>query len=144
MESTEKVKRRVGRPLKFETLEILQTAIDDYFACTVEADWLITGLAVHLNTSRETLMEYEDRPEYVDAIKAAKDKVQMAYERDLRSKGNAGSIFGLKNFGWTDRTEVAAEHTSPDGSMTPKGTVDKSQLDDIIASLKDKTAKEAE
>lgn len=59
----------------------------------------------------------------------------------------AAAIFWLKNRQrdkWRDKQEIETDLKSSDGSMTPKGTVDKSQLDDIIASLKDKTAKEAE
>lgn len=134
-------KRRVGRPLVFETVERLQAAIDDYFSKTAEADYLITGLALHLNTSRETLINYEGRPEFFDAVKGAKLRIEMAYERDLRLKGNAGSIFGLKNFGWSDRSEVGL--TSPDGSMTPKLEAPKSMVDDFIKMVKDKTSRDA-
>lgn len=98
-----------GRPLKFESLAELQERIDDYFAVTKEEDLTVTGLALHLDTSRETLMNYEEKPEYFDAIKKAKDRVHNAYEKDLRRKGRSGDIFALKNFGWSDKQEL--EHS---------------------------------
>jgi len=45
-----------GRPLKFETVKDLQLMIDDYFTVTKKTEVTITGLALHLDTSRETLM----------------------------------------------------------------------------------------
>ncbi len=99
-----------GRPLKFETVEDLNAAVDKYFTETKEEEWTITGLALALDTSRETLINYEERPEYFDTIKKAKEKVHNAYEKDLRRKGRSGDIFALKNFGWTDRQEI--DHTN--------------------------------
>lgn len=94
-----------GRPLKFESVEELQSKIDEYFEITPKEEWAITGLAVHLDTSRVTLMDYQERPEFFNAIKRGKDKVEQAYELRGIKRGNAFDIFGLKNFGWTDKTE---------------------------------------
>lgn len=98
-----------GRPLKFETLDDLTNKADLYFQQTPEEEWTITGLALALDTSRETLMNYEERPEYFDAIKKYKEMIHNAYEKDLRKKGRSGDIFALKNFGWTDKKET--EHS---------------------------------
>jgi hypothetical protein len=100
----------VGRPLKFENVEALQAAIDRYFTDTSESEWTITGLALALDTSRETLMDYEHRDEFSDAVKRAKLKVENAYEKRNIKRGNGGDIFALKQFGWKDRREV--DHTS--------------------------------
>ena len=70
---------RPGRPLKFESVEELQKKIDEYFATEPEKTWTITGLALALDTDRTTLINYEERPEYFDAIKKAKEKVHNAY-----------------------------------------------------------------
>lgn len=96
----------VGRPLKFKTVEGLQASIDDYFATVPKDEWTWTGLALHLDTSRETLREYKERPEYVDSLKKALLKVENQYELDNKKHGRAGSIFALKNFGWTDKSEI--------------------------------------
>lgn len=119
-------KRSVGRPLLFESPEALQEAVDAYFKkcdsrkvnvitkdggvvkVTKQQPYTISGLALALNTSRETLMNYEDRPEFFDTIKAAKDKC-LAWVEDQLFEGTgapAGVIFNLKNnYGWVDKTE---------------------------------------
>ena len=100
-----------GRPLKFESVDIVQKLIDEYFKNTIQEEWTITGLALALDTSRETLINYEKREQFFDTIKRAKTKVEHAYEISLRKNGRAGDIFGLKNFGWKDRQELAHEGT---------------------------------
>lgn len=105
-----------GRPLKFETVEILQSKIDEYFANEAEELWTITGLALALDTFRSVLIDYQEREEFTYAIKRAKEKVQNAYERDLRRKGRSGDIFALKNFGWRDDQNV--DHTTGGEKIT--------------------------
>lgn len=95
-----------GRPLMFKTVGELQALIDDYFAVTPKEEYAITGLAVHLGTDRLTLLHYEGRPEFVNAVKNAKNKIELAYEHRLIKRGNAGDIFALKNFDWRDRNET--------------------------------------
>lgn len=99
-----------GRPLKFESVQDLKNKIDDYFRVTAEKDWMITGLAVFLDTSRDTLMDYEKglntRAEFSDTVKQAKLKIEMSYERRGINRGNAFDIFALKNFGWVDKQEI--------------------------------------
>ena len=107
-----------GRPLKFQSVEELEKKIGEYFE-NVESDaWTITGLANALDTSRETLMNYELKEQYFDTIKRAKGKIEEAYEIDLRKKGNSGTIFALKNFGWKDKQEVEQTSTIVDVSET--------------------------
>lgn len=106
---------RIGRPLKFESLEEMSVIADQYFTGTPRNEWTITGLALALDTSRETLMEYEDRQEFVDAIRKWKEMVHNAYEIDLRKSGRSGDIFALKNFGWKDKTE---QDQNINGSIT--------------------------
>lgn len=98
-----------GRPLKFKTAEELQKKIDEYFAETLKEEWTWTGLALHLDTSRETLREYKERPEYVDSLKKALLKVENGYELDLKKHGRTGTIFALKNFDWKDKKEFTGE-----------------------------------
>lgn len=96
--------------MKFETPELLQEKIEEYFALCDEKGQrpIITGLAYHLDTSRETLCNYEERDEFFDIVKRAKTRCEMALETNLvEGKGNpTGSIFVLKNgYGWRDKTE---------------------------------------
>ena len=68
---------------------------------TAQIPYTITGLALALDTSRETLLEYEERPEFVDTIKKAKVKCENFAEQMLFSTTPTGSIFNLKNnYGW--------------------------------------------
>jgi len=95
-----------GRPLKFSTVEVLQNQIDEYFDNTTMEQQTITGLAIALNTSRETLMNYEHRDEFFDTIKKAKDRIEYAYEMRGLKVGGAFDIFRLKNMGWKDKHET--------------------------------------
>lgn len=120
---------KTGRPLKFKSLKEIQTLIDAYFAecdphvieiqevknnevffkkiMSEQKPYTITGLALALDTSRETLINYEEREEFFDAIKKAKMKCQNYAENYLFSgKNPIGPIFNLKNnYGWKDEIE---------------------------------------
>lgn len=106
-----------GRPLKFPNLEALQERIAEYFDKTPKDEWTITGLALALDTYRQTLVNYEHKDEFVDAIKKAKQKVENGYEIDLKKHGRSGTIFALKNFDWKDKSET--DITSGGEAMTP-------------------------
>jgi len=103
-----------GRPCKFQDIDELQELIDRYFMTRLEAGlpFTITGLAIALDTTRETLMDIENEnwgydKRFSDAVKKAKLRCQ-AYAEDQMylSKNPAGPIFGLKNFGWRDKVEA--------------------------------------
>jgi len=100
---------KVGRPLKFKTVKELEDKCNDYFNTNKIEEWTITGLAIHLDTFRKVLCEYEtldDRKEFSNTIKKAKTMVENSYEIDLKKYGRSGTIFALKNFDWKDKTEV--------------------------------------
>ncbi len=144
-----------GRPLKFGSVEELQSKIDAYFnECDREEDtrtwkhgeiveykkqelcfncempitvgkfnkpsrgciqtggedkrreeYSITGLALALDTTRQTLVDYEEKDEFTDTIKKAKLRVENRYEKALQKQGRSGDIFALKNFNWKDKSE---------------------------------------
>lgn len=96
----------MARPLKFQSPEELQKAIDSYFDTTPKEEWTITGLALALDTTRQTLVNYEEKDEFLDTIKKAKLKVENGYEIDLKKHGRSGTIFALKNFDWRDKQET--------------------------------------
>lgn len=114
-----------GRPLKYETPEDLQKAIDSFFAeCTEKEEHpTITGMAYHLGfASRQALINYEEREAFHDTIKKAKLRVENYLEQRLFGSAPAGTIFNLKNnFGWKDKSEH--EHSGPDGSPIAFKTV---------------------
>lgn len=94
-----------GRPLKFQSVQELQEKVEEYFAITPEDEITITGLAIHLDTFRSVLCDYEERDEFSTTIKKAKQRVENGYEKDLKKHGRSGTIFALKNFDWKDKTD---------------------------------------
>lgn len=109
-----------GRPPKFKNVEEMETLINDFFLdCDQKNEpYTITGLALWLDTTRETLLDYQDKDEFSDAIKRAKLRCQNWVEKGaLMNKVNPTSaIFNLKNnYGWKDKTEQ--ELTNPDGNL---------------------------
>jgi hypothetical protein len=114
-----------GRPSKFKTVDDLQSAIDGYFNSCFEINaktgelmqvkpFTITGLALALDTSRETLLDieygngpYADNSSFSDAIKKAKLRCQNYAEEQMFTAYNpAGPIFALKNYGWKDKQDI--------------------------------------
>lgn len=75
----------------------------------------ITGLALYLETSRETLINYQEKEGFFDTIKKAKDRCENYLEEGMLSGAinPTASIFGLKNFGWRDKQET--EVSGPNG-----------------------------
>jgi hypothetical protein len=99
----------MGRPRKYETVEELEYVIDGYFATCLSNDIhpTITGLALALDLDRMGLIRYQGRPEFSDAIKRAKARVENYIEQTLlEGRATAGAIFNLKNnFGWIDEKQ---------------------------------------
>lgn len=77
---------------------------------TKQVPYTFTGLANFLGTSRETLNEYSERPEFVDSIRYALSRCEEYVEQTLFTSPNVtGPIFNLKNnYGWRDRSEIDA------------------------------------
>jgi hypothetical protein len=98
----------------FKTDKDLQEAVDAYFDEVGDSP-TVTGLAFHLGfTSRQSFYDYENNEIHSYTIKRARVRIENAYETRLHGNSNAGAIFALKNFGWSDKQEI--EHTGKDGS----------------------------
>lgn len=106
----------ITKPLKFKSVEELQSQIDEYFISCWEEDeesgkrkqvkpYTITGLANYLDTNRQTLLNYEEKEEYFDTIKKAKSLCEQYVEEYLfTGKNTAGGIFNLvNNYGWQNK-----------------------------------------
>lgn len=127
-----------GRPLKFKTVKELEAKIEAYFNSCFDIRYLtkkdgspifdkddlpafekrqvkpftVTGLAVFLDTTRQTLLEYQGEvegrqkanPGYADAITRAKTRIEAYADENLFTPQIAtGVIFNLtNNFGWRD------------------------------------------
>ena len=102
-------KTKVGRPMKY-TLEELQQGIAAYFDyCHIDPYGYpldgehkpptVTGLACYLDTTRDLLCDYENKPQFSDTIKKAKQRIEAYNEAMLynRKISTAGVIFNLKN-----------------------------------------------
>jgi hypothetical protein len=100
----------VGKPRIISTPDEFDSLAEEYFsACTEsETPLTMTGLALALGfNSRQTLDNYQGRPEYVDCVKRAKSRVEAGYEARLHGNSPTGAIFALKNMQWSDKQEIA-------------------------------------
>jgi len=122
---SKKTSKKMGRPRQYKTAAEMQLIIDRYFdECFVNAfgtnldsgelpkgyqfmtqdkNPTVTGLAFCLNLTRQGLINYEGRGEFVDTIKKAKTRIEASLEQRLFGPSVAGVIFNLRhNYGWKD------------------------------------------
>lgn len=132
-------KRKVGHPPRYKTARAMQKVIDKYFLdCEGQlltdknGDYVldkngnpvktgarpptVTGLALALGfTSRQALLNYQDKEEFVDTVTRAKARVEQFAEEMLYVPGCAnGAKFNLSNNfkDWSDTKKVDAEVTT--------------------------------
>lgn len=93
--------------------------------------WTLTGLCLHLGVHKQTLYDWRDnREDLSDSVKVMLTAIEHTYELSLKSRGNAGDIFALKNFGWKDKTEV--EH-----SVKPQPLLDNIDVKQVESKVQD-------
>lgn len=97
-----------GQPPKWASPEELQQDVDRYFDYCKEEEKhpTIAGLAYYTGVDRHTIYNYSYKDEYFHIIKKARDRIMMGLEQTAIEKGNAGTIFVMKQYGYTDRQEV--------------------------------------
>ena len=123
-------KKAVGRPPRYKSKEEIEEKIEEYFK-ECEGEILkddegkpifnkygspvviqqrpptVTGLALALGfTSRQALLNYQAKPEFVDTITRAKSMVEAYTEERLFDRdGSNGAQFSLRNNfrGWNER-----------------------------------------
>ena len=127
---------KVGAPPKYKTVEEIQEKIDQYFkdcegkvltnaegdpvcdkyGCPIIYDakpLTVTGLALALGfNSRQSLLNYQGKAEFVDTITRAKSKIeQYAEERLFDKDGAKGAKFRLANNfeGWKEKQQIEAD-----------------------------------
>ena len=67
----------------------------------------MTGLALFLGfSSRQSMYDYKSKKEFSYIIKRATMIIENHHECRLDGDKTTGSIFALKNMGWTDKQEV--------------------------------------
>lgn len=121
--------RAIGRPRKYSSPEEFDAKVVEYHNYCREKEEPVTwtGLALYLGfSSRQSIDEYQNYDGFSDSVRKAKALVEWHYEMRLHGNNPTGAIFALKNYGWNDRQEV--DHSSKDGSMSPKPALDVSQL----------------
>lgn len=114
---------KAGQPPYYKTPEEMQAKINEYIKdCEDKEKYLtITGLCYFLGfESRQSFYDYEKREKYSYTVKRARLYIESDYEQNLRKHGRAGDIFGLKNFGWTDKQEIEQTITEYKVNPPPK------------------------
>jgi hypothetical protein len=127
-----------GRPPMYKTVEEMQEKIDAYFEkckgrvfehngepvtdkygmpIIIDAEPpTVTGLALALGfTSRQALLNYQDKKEFVDTVTRAKARVEHYAEMRLFDKDGAnGAKFSLANNfeGWKEKQSIEADVNS--------------------------------
>lgn len=97
-----------GRPPLYTSPEELQKLVDDYLNNYQRPT--LAGLAVNLGMSRQSLYNYNEKDEFFDILKRARDIIEAHYEeRMIYEDKPVGTIFALKNMGWKDRTDVTTD-----------------------------------
>ena len=102
----------MARPALYKSNEELQNKIDEYFSeiKLLKQHPTITGLAYFLGfEDRRSFYDYEKNGKFSYTIKRVRLKMESIYEEKLFSTSPTGAIFALKNFGWTDSTQI--EHS---------------------------------
>lgn len=129
-----------GRPPRYATPEAMQEVIDAYFekcrgrvltksdgsvvydkrgkpVVVDERPPTMTGLALALGfNSRQSLLNYKARGEFLDTTTRARSLVEQATEERLFDKdGVHGARFSLANNfdGWKEKLELAADEKKP-------------------------------
>ena len=97
---------KVGRPPMYKTPGEMQKKIDSYFAQHPDKP-TVSGLALHLGFSdKSSLYQYAEKDEFLHSVKAAISRIEVKHEENIYTTGAAGSIFWLKNRGWTDQQQI--------------------------------------
>lgn len=130
------MKKNIGAPPRYKTAKQMQEKIDEYFKICEGELWIdddgkpittdkgaliykvppkpptVTGLALALGfNSRQSLLNYQDKSEFMDTVTRAKSRVEEYAETRLFDKDGAnGAKFSLANNfrGWSDKSEVKA------------------------------------
>lgn len=127
--------KRKGRPPQYETPEEMEIVIEEYFKeCDKkEKPYTITGLANSIGLTRQGLLNYQAKEDFVDTVKRAKSKVEQYAEEHLFIGRNVtGAIFNLKNNhpNWIDHQVIENKNSFEDLSNE--------ELEEKIKALTDK------
>ena len=100
-----------GRPPQWQSPEEFESQCKGFFEWCKSEDYIpdIEALAVHLNTSRKVILDYEKKEQFSYTIKRIKDKIAF-FKKQLAMKGKINSsvfCFDFKNnHGYKDSIEM--------------------------------------
>lgn len=127
-------KNKGGRPRKFKTVAEFDAKVDEYFKSGVDKTTVIVGTGVNKKqvtvkiptiTGLTLFMGFCSRSNFArygtevaegmfrHSVKKAHTRVEREYEKSLMVGNTIGSIFALKNLGWSDKLKT--EHDLSDG-----------------------------
>lgn len=67
----------------------------------------LNGLSLSLGfNSRQSLLNYQEKPDFLDIIKRFRTVIESEWEYALADPNATGTIFWLKNQGWSDKSEM--------------------------------------
>lgn len=117
----------MGRPVLWETPEALQEKVNEYFTyCDTNGrPPTIAGLAYYLDVDRQTIYNYGKKEDFFDIIKKARNRIMMYLEENAVMGAGAGTIFVMKQYGYTDKQEVDTNIISNDFKQAFDRFVDK-------------------
>lgn len=97
----------MARPPIFDDPDDFTRIANEYFDQREAEDkpFTVNGLALALGMTRETLLRYGEKEGFSDAVKAVRARLEDHWESRLAGGNAAGTIFWLKNQGWSDKTE---------------------------------------
>ena len=93
---------KLGRPLLYDDPEVLHDACEGYFnKCYEEGTpYSIAGLCNHVGMTKNSLWDYEQREEFSDTVKLAKQIIEESYNVECLTgddqRRRVGHIFMLK------------------------------------------------
>lgn len=133
-----------GRPLSFKTPKELEEKVKEYFlyADSNEKPYSIAKLALFLDCDRQTVYNYQEKDEFFDIIKKARERCIAALEERLLEEGKPGQIFIAKNYGYTDKQEIVSENRNINQDITNLSKEDiQKQIDEYLAKMNNNTTK---
>lgn len=121
-----------GRPTKYDA-ELCQQAI-----AYLKEGHSVTQLSREFDVAKSTIYKWaQEHKEFSDALTRGGELSQAYWEDQLTQmmwskEVNAPlvKLYFANRFGWSDKTDTKVDHTSSDGSMSPKGK----SLDDFYES----------
>lgn len=122
--------------LKYKSEEELSKGIKEYFEdCKKrEKPYTMSGLAVWLGITRQTLVNYSHKDKFFPLIKKAKERVQAQIEENAidGTFNTTFAIFSLKaNYKWDDGNKVNVNINHPKTEKV-EDIVDNSDLEKVL------------